>query len=153
MSTEVSNPFTAELVIEPVPSRLLIGFIVCIHFCALAVVYFVPGPVLIWRIALATAVILSLAYSLVVHSGIWPEKTVRKVYWREFGGWELEDGRGQHLPVILLENSFSRLSLTVLNFKTRKALGNKHYTVILLKDNCRIDIRLRLRRRIKLNYS
>lgn len=85
-----------------------------------------------------------------LHGGFWAVHTVETLYWREFGGWELVNGMNQALPVILLNNSFSALPLSVLNFKTRRALGKQRYTVILLPDNCPLALRRQLRKRMKL---
>ena len=110
----------------------------------------VPGLGFYWRAALLGAVGLSVVYFLLLHSNFWPAKTVRTLYWREFGGWELVNANGQQLPVILLDSSFSSLHLSVLNFKARRALGNQRYAVILFMDNCSLQTRRHLRMRMKL---
>ena len=110
----------------------------------------VPGLAFFWRIALAVLVVLSAIYLVLLHKHFWSAKTVQALFWREFGGWELMNGEGQHLPVMLLDSSFSSLHLSVLNFKTRSALGNQRYTVILLADNCPFETRRYLRMRMKL---
>lgn len=134
----------------PAPSRLLLTFIVVVHLSAIAALFIVPGLALFWRAVLIGVVIASAIYSVMLHSHVWTAKTVQTLFWREFGGWELLNAKGQHLPVILLDSSFSSLHLSVLNFKTRTALGNQRYTVILLADNCPPETRRYLRMRMKL---
>lgn len=102
------------------------------------------------RGVLLSVVLSSAVYCVLLHSHFWPAKTIQTLFWREFGGWEVVNGRGQQLPVILLGSSFSSLHLSVLNFKTRQALGGQRYTVILLADSCSWGIRRHLRMRMKL---
>ncbi len=150
MLSQEANPFSAELCLRPKPSRLLLIFIGCSHACAIGVLSAVPALGGYARLLLFVGVLLSAGYFLLLHSHLLPAKAVKTLYWREFGGWELVNGQGQQLPVILADSSFSSLALTVLNFKTRPALGGQRYTVILLWDNCSLALRRHLRMRMKL---
>ncbi|MEZ5449949.1 MAG: hypothetical protein R3E95_15910 [Thiolinea sp.] len=109
-----------------------------------------PGPDLLWRLGVAGAVAVSLGYQWALYRGYWPQRQVRRVLWGEFGGWELETAAGEHLPVIMSDSSFSSLPLTVLNLRTRPALGRRRFTLIVTPDNCPFVLRQQLRRRLKL---
>ncbi len=144
------NPFTTELVFKPVPSRYLLAFIFLLHIPVSVVLFALPGLPL-WIAGLLLLLVFgSLVYNLLLHSGCLPDKTVKTLYWRECGGWELTTATGEHLPVIFCDSSFSSVFIDVLNFKTRHALGKRRFTVILLPDNSDAAQRRYLRMRLSL---
>lgn len=146
----LKNSFTAELVIKPVPSRFLLGFVLFIHLLALGVLPALPGLVFWVMLILLAAVSGSLIYNLLLYNARLPEKWVETVYWRETGGWELTTATGEHLPVIFCGSSFSSVFIDVLNFRTRRALGGRRFSVILLPDNSDHSQRRCLRMRLSL---
>lgn len=151
-STE--NAFVAELVLKPVPSRLLLIFIVFTHLLVSVVLFsvlFSLPDTAFWLMGLLLiAVSGSLLYNLLLQGGRLPDRWAETIYWRESGGWELITATGEHLPVIFCGSSFSSVFIDVLNFKTRRALGNRRFTVILLPDNSDASQRRYLRMRLLL---
>lgn len=144
------NAFTAELVVKPVPSPLLLVFVVLVHLSALLVLFSLSA-LAFWMTGILVAVVSgSLIYNLLLHSARLPGRWAETVYWRETGGWELTTATGEHLPVIFCGSSFSSVFMDVLNFKTRKALGGRRFTVILLPDNSDQSQRRCLRMRLSL---
>lgn len=140
----------AEWVIRPVPSRLLLAFVVISHLLALVVLLLLPGLAFWVKVILVVAVLGSLVYQWLLHSGRLPAKWAEVLYWRESGGWELTTAAGEHLPVIFCKSSFSSVFIDVLNVKTRRALGSRRFVVILLADNSDGELRRRLRMRLGL---
>ncbi|MEZ5535777.1 MAG: protein YgfX [Thiolinea sp.] len=129
------NPFTAELVFKPVPSRLLLVFILLIHVLTLILMAVLPGLPWWAKGLLIVAILASLVFQWILHSDRLAKRRVETLYWRESGGWELSTAAGEHLPVIFCGSSFSSVFVDVLNFRTRPALGRRRFTVILLPDN------------------
>lgn len=149
MSATTVNAFTAELVIKPVPSRWLLIFILVVHLVAGGVLLLMP--LALWVKGMLVAVVSgSLLYNGLLHSAGLAKRWAAVVYWRETGGWELTTATGEHVPVIFCHSSFSSVFVDVLNFKTRKALGGRRFTVILLPDNSDKAQRRCLRMRLML---
>lgn len=88
------NPFVAEWVIKPLPSRLLLGFVALTHLLALCVLLLLPGLVFWVVVVLAAAVLGSLVYQWLLHSARLPARWVEFLYWRESGGWEVTTAAG-----------------------------------------------------------
>ncbi|PIE01795.1 MAG: hypothetical protein CSA79_00320 [Thiothrix nivea] len=149
----VANPFTVELVLKPLPSRWLLGFVAVIHFGTLVVLWFLPGLSLWVALLLSVAIVGSLLFHLLLHSGCLPKRWVATLYWRQSGGWELTTASGEHLPVIFSDSSFSSVLVDVLNFTTRPALGRRRFTVILLPDNSDARQRRYLRMRLHIRQE
>ena len=129
------NPFTAELVFKPVPSRLLPAFILLTHSLTIMLLAVLPGRLWWVKGLLIAAILASLIFQFLLLSGRLAKRRVETLYWRESGGWELTTAAGEHVPVIFCGSSFSSVFVDVLNFRTRPALGRRRFTVILLPDN------------------
>lgn len=135
MSEQAANPFIAELVLKPVPSRLLLAFIIFTHLLTLLLSALLSALPWWGRVLLFAVISGSLVFNFLRYSGRLATRWADTLYWRESGGWELTTAGGEHLPVIFCTSSFSSVFVDVLNFKTRPALGSRRFTVILLPDN------------------
>ena len=135
----------------PRPSAFLAGFILLTHGLALGCVAAVSWPLAWVPLILGTAVVVSGVYSVWRH--VWGPATglIQRVSWRETGGWELIQRQGAALPVLLQPYSFYSLTLSILCFKTRRALGSQFFVMILLPDNCSVALRRHLVMRMKIN--
>lgn len=134
--------------LQPVPSRLLLVFIVGLHAGTLLLLGLLPGLAVWVKVVMFAAISVALVWNFLLFSGRLPQRRVSTLYWRESGGWELTTAAGEHLPVIFCTSSFSSTFIDVLNFKTRPALGRRRFTVILLPDNSDAQQRRYLRMRL-----
>jgi len=143
----VDNPFVAELVLTPGPSNLLTALVLVLHLLALGIPLGLHTLPLWLQGGLLIAIPVSLGWNLLLCRQVLPRQHVRQLYWREFGGWEMVCGDGRQFPVILCNSSFSSLSISLLNFRTR---SGRHYHCWILPDNVPLSRRQHLRRRMKL---
>ncbi len=138
--------FQAELLIQLTPSRYLLGFIVVTHSLAALIVGWMPLAVF-WKLGLISVIAATGGYALLLHSGRLPQRGLRWLKWREFGGWEVMTLAGEHLGVVLQDHSFSSYYLNVLHLTSRQG---QRFVVILLADNCPPAQAQLLRRRLHL---
>ena len=142
----MSNPFAADIRIEPTPSRVIAQLLFLVHAAAIAVVWLMPWP---WGAGLALSGLVLGAWlrALLLHVWRLAGSAVVRVVVRADGSWELglRDGRAESAR--LLDSSFVHPWLVVLNF----AVGRwRRRHVLLPADSVNADTLRRLRVRLRM---
>lgn len=133
------------LLVRPLPSLQLAGFVALSHALALLIAVSLPvaWP---WRLALMFPIGLSAAWNALTH--VWPRApwAVREALLGE-DGWEVTLGSGRRLPARLAASTFVGTRLVVLNFR---GLLWPRCSLVLLPDGLDPETRRRLRARLRL---
>lgn len=135
--------FEAELVLELLPSRLLLSFMLLINLVILTSVCFMPLSGW-WKLGLILLISLISFYEWRSQLSL-GNRNFGTLLWRETGGWEISSAQGKLHAAPLIQHFSSKL-LTILHLQVQGSMQ----VVIFLPDNLDAVSAQVLRRRLKL---
>lgn len=135
--------FEAELVLELLPSRLLLSFMLLINLVILTSVCFMPLSGW-WKLGLILLISLISFYEWRSQLSL-GNRNFSTLLWRETGGWEILSAQGKLHAAPLIQHFSSKL-LTILHLQVQGSMQ----VVIFLPDNLDAVSAQVLRRRLKL---
>ncbi|TXH79115.1 MAG: hypothetical protein E6Q85_00700 [Thiothrix sp.] len=135
--------FEAELVLELLPSRLLLSFMLMTNLVILTSVCFMPLSGW-WKLGLILLISLISFYEWRSQLSL-GNRNFSTLLWRETGGWEILSAQGKLHAAPLIQHFSSKL-LTILHLQVQGSMQ----VVIFLPDNLDAVSAQVLRRRLKL---
>lgn len=135
--------FEAELVLELLPSRLLLSFMLLINLVILTSVCFMPLRGW-WKLGLILLISLISFYEWRSQLSL-GNRNFSTLLWRETGSWEILSAQGKLHAAPLIQHFSSKL-LTILHLQVQGSMQ----VVIFLPDNLDAVSAQVLRRRLKL---
>lgn len=142
-----SNESWPVLVLQPEPSRLLAGLLVCVHLAALLSLFAMGFP---WWASTSGGMVLAINLTRTLRRTVFYRggRGVRGARWNPDGSWAVWDQEGRVREATLGSGSMATRQVSVLNFKHP---GFRAHSLVLLRDALDEETMRRLVARFRLS--